>query len=159
MLILECSKADYWGQAFIVPLFSVAFTLVLVLITLRDLFISYHDANPLCKPMLRAVFCLITLICLFGAHFPTFRYGVFLPTVSEDDIQYRQGCITSVTEVPFSPRYSISNGTETYRASLVQVDEDMFYFLSAEELEIGQEIAISYLPRCNMVLTCQIVGD
>lgn len=159
MLILECSKADYWGTAFVVPLLSIAFTLVLTLIALRQLFLSFRDADPLRKPILRAVSCLITLIWLFGVHFPTFRYGIFLPTVSEDDAQCRQGYITSITEVPFSPRYSIQNGTETYRASLVQIEGDTFYFLSAEGLEVGQEIVISYLPQCDMVLTCQIAGD
>ena len=159
MIILECSKADYWGPAFVVPLLCVAFALALLLIELRQLFFSYRDAEPLRKPVLRAVASLLTLICLFGVHFPTFRYGVFLPTVSEDDVQYRQGYVTSITEVPLSPRYSISNGAETYRASLVQVDGDVFYFLHADGLEIGQEIVISYLPRCNMVLTSQIVGN
>lgn len=159
MLILECSKADYWGTAFVVPLISIAFTLVLTLIALRKLLLSYRDADPLFKPILRAVSCLITMIWLFGVHFPTFRYGIFLPAASEDDAQCRQGYITSITGVPFSPRYSIQNGTETYRASIVQVDGDEFYFLHAEGLEVGQEIVISYLPRCDMVLTCQIVGN
>ena len=159
MLMLECTRADYWGTAFVVPLLSVAFMLVLALASLRNLLRSYRDATPLCKPILRAVFCLITLICLFGAHFPTFSHGVFLPTVSEEDAQHRKGYIVSIREVPFSPRYTVSNGAETYRASFVQVDGEEFYFLSAEGLEIGQEVVISYLPRCDMVLTCQVVEN
>lgn len=159
MVILECSKADYWGPAFLVPVFCIVFLFILTLIAIYMLFLSYRDANPLFKPTLRAVSCLITLLWLFGVHLPTFRYGIFLPTISEEDKQYRQGCITSITDVPFSPRYSIQNGTKTYRASIIEVDGNVFYFLSAEGLEIGQEIMISYLPRCDMVLTCRIAGN
>lgn len=156
MIILECSKADYWGPAFAVPLFSMTFALFLLFVAGRKLYISYRDAEPIGKPTLETAACLATLICLFLIHLPTFRYAIFLPTVSEKDIQYRQGYVTSVEEVPFSPRYSISKGAETYRASYVQINEDVFYFLCAEGLEIGQEIEISYLPQCDMVLTCRI---
>lgn len=159
MLVLECSKADYWAPAFITPMLSIAFMIVLTLMALGKLLLSYRNADPLHTPMLCAVSCLITLILLVIVHFPTFRNGVFLPLVSEDDVQCRQGYVTSIAEVPFSPRFSISNGAQTYRASIVNVDENEFFFLSAEELEIGQEIVISYLPLCNMVLTCQIAGD
>lgn len=157
MIILECSKSDYWGTAFVVPVLSVVFIFLLGLISLQKLIRSYQDAKPLRKPILRTVSCFITVIYLFGVHFPTFRYGVFLPAVSEEDVQYRQGYVTSITNVPFSPRYSIAGDEKTYRASLVQIDDDVFYFLNADGLKIGDKIAISYLPRCDMVLTCQVM--
>ena len=159
MLILECSKSDYWGTAFVVPLLSVAFIFLLGLISLQKLFRSYQDAKSLRKPILCTISCLITVIYLFVVHFPTFRYGVFLPTVSEEDVQYKEGCVTSITNVPFSPRYSIEGDEKTYRASFVQIDDVVFYFLNAEGLKIGDKIAISYLPRCNMVLTCQVAEN
>ena len=159
MLVLECTKADYWGPAFITPMLSLSFMLVLVLIDLIKLLLAYRNGNSLSKPMLRALSCLITLLLLWTAHFPTFRHGIYLPMVSEDEEQYAQGYITSISGVPFSPRFSISNGIQTYRASIVQVDEDPFFFLSAEGLEVGQKIGISYLPLCNMVLSCQITEE
>ena len=159
MLFLECAKLDYWGPAFVVPLLSTIFVLILVLISLRTLFHSYRDADPLRKPILRTASVLITFLCLVYLHFPTFRYGIFLPMVSEEDTQYRLGSVTSVTEVPFSPRYSIGDDPKTYRASLVRIDEDVFYFLNAEGLEMGEEIEITYLPQCNMVLSCQVVDN
>lgn len=159
MLILECSKSDYWGPAFVIPLVSILFVLILAIISLWKLALSCRSDEPLRKPILQAVFGITTLILLFVAHFPTFRYGIFLPMVSEDDVQCKQGCVTSVAQVPMSPRFSIQNSEETYRASLVEVDGDVFYFLSAEGLEAGQEIVVTYLPRCNMVLSCQLIGE
>lgn len=159
MLILECAKADYWRTAFLIPILSTAYILVLLLIALWNLVHSYRHSEPLVKPILGTVSCLITLILLFGIHFPTFRHGVFLPTVTEGEVQYRQGRVTTITDVPFSPRYSISDSSQTYRASLVWVDGEEFYFLCAEGLELGQEIVISFLPRCDMVLTCQVVKE
>lgn len=159
MFILDCTRADYWQTAFVVPMLSLAFCLLLSLIALWKLVLSYRYSEPLSKPILYAVSCLITLTCLYGLHYPTFRHGIFLPAVTEDDAQYKQGYITAMTEVPFSPRYSISNSSQTYRASLVRIDGEEFYFLCAEGLEIGQEIVISFLPRCDMVLTCQVVED
>ena len=78
---------------------------------------------------------------------------------AEEDAQYAEGYITSITEVPLSPRYSIQHSSETYRASLVELDGKTFYFLSAKGLKVGQEIAISFLPKCDMVLTCQVVQN
>ena len=159
MLVLECSKADYWGPAFATPMLSLVVMFIPVLIALGKLVHSYRNADLPHISILRALSCILTFILLLVCHFPTIQKGIFLPTVSEDEAQYRQGYITSIEDVPFSPRFSISNGTRTYRASIVQVEEDEFFFLSAEGLEIGQEIVISYLPQCNMVLTCQIVEN
>ena len=157
MFILECTRDDYWGPAFAIPLFSIVSICLITVVAFRNLFFSDHDLDQRRKLMCHVVSCMITLICLIGVHFPTFRHGIFLPIVQDDEPQSRQGYVTAITEVPLSPRYSISNGTETYRASLVQIDGDEFYFLSAEGLEVGQEIVISYLPQCSMVLTCQII--
>ena len=157
MFILECTKADYWQTAFVIPVWSIAFILVLSLMAVWKLICARRDTEPLGKPILCTISCLITMTFLFGAHFPTFRHGVFLPTVTEDDTQAIQGYVTAITDVPFSPRYSISDSPRTYRASLVCVDGKEFYFLCAEGLEIGQEIIISFLPKCDMVLTCQVV--
>lgn len=159
MFILECTKADYWLTAFVIPILSTAFLLFLSVIALLKLIRSYWDSEPLYKPIVGAVSCLITLVIIFGVHFPTFRHGVFLPTVTEDEAQYSQGYVTAITDVPFSPRYSVSDSSQTYRASLVSINGKEFYFLCADGLEIGQEIIISFLPRCDMVLTCQIVED
>lgn len=159
MLILECTKADYWRTAFLIPILSMAYILVLLLIALWNLIHSYRHSEALVKPILGTVSCLFTLIFLFGIHFPTFRHGVFLPTVTEGEAQYMQGRVTAITDVPFSPRYSITDSTQTYRASFVWVNGEAFYFLCAEGVEIGQEIVISVLPRCDMVLTCQVVKE
>ena len=159
MLILECTRADYWQTAFVVPVLSIVFLLVLTLIALCKLVLSYRDSEPLCKPMVGAISCLITLVILFGVRFPTLRHGIFLPTVTEDEVQYSQGYVTAISDVPFSPRYSISDSLQTYRASIVRVNGEEFYFLCAEGLEIGQEVVISFLPRCDMVLTCQVIKD
>ena len=159
MLLLECSKADYWGPAFAVPMFSFAFSLALVIVALLKLLRAYRDDDPLLKPILRAVFCVIISISLFCVHFPTLQYGIFLPTTLENDAQCRQGVVTAIAEVPFSPRYAIQNSSETYRGSFVWIDGDVFYFLNAEGLEVGQNVMISYLPRCYMVLSCEIVNS
>lgn len=159
MLILNCTKEDYWGTAFVIPVLSIAFLLILVLIDLWNLIRSYRHSDSLRKPVLQTIFCLMTLAFLFYAHFPTLRHGVFLPVVTEKEVQYKQGYVTSIADVPFSPRYSISGGEETYRASLVLINGEEFYFLSAEGLEIGKEIVISFLPKCDMVLTCQVVRE
>ena len=159
MLILECSNSDYWGPAFVVPLVSISVILIFVIIRLWNLIRCRRNYESLRKPMLQIAFGITTLIFIFIAHFPTFRYGVFLPTVSEEDRQYRQGCVTSVTPVSLSQRFSIQGSSETYRASLVQIDRDVFFFLTAEGLDVGQEIEITYLPRCQMVLSCQVVDQ
>ena len=159
MYILECTKADYWRTAFVIPVLSITFLLVLLAIALWKLVCSCRHSEPLCKPIFGVVSCLITFVLLFNVHFPTFRHGIFLPTVTEDDAQYKQGYVTGISDVPFSPRYSISDSSQTYRASLVYVNREEYYFLCAEGLEIGQEIIISFLPRCDMVLFCQVVED
>lgn len=159
MFILECTKADYWGTAFVIPVLSIAFLLILSVIALWKLVRSYRDAELLFKPILGAVSALITLVILFAVHFPTFRRGILLPTVAEYEAQCTQGYVTAITDVPFSPRYSISGSSQTYRASLVSVYGKEFYFLSAEGLEVGQEVIITYLPQCDIVLTCRVVED
>lgn len=157
MYILECTKSDYLRTAFVIPALSIALPLFLSVIAFCKLVRSHRDSEPLCKERLGVVSCLITLVLLLSVHFPTFRHGVFLPTVKESEIQYSQGYVCSITEVPFSPRYSISGNPKTYRASYVQINGEEFYFLSAEGLKIGQNVAISYLPRCNMVLICKVI--
>ena len=159
MFTLSCLKEDYWQPAFVVPLLSMAFCLLILLISLWRLFLSFRDSEPLSKPICKAVFCFMTLACLCSIHYPTFRHGIFLPMVTEDDVQYMQGYVTAIEEVPFSPRYSISDESQTYRASFVKIGDEMFYFLHAAGLEIGQKVGISFLPKCEMVLTCQVIEN
>ena len=159
MYILECTKSDYLITAFVIPVLSIFFLLVLFMNALWKLVRSYRDSEPLRKAIHGVVSVLITLVLLFCAHFPTFRYGVFLPTVTDSERQYSQGYVSNITEVPFSPRYSISGNPKTYRASYVQINGEQFYFLIAENLKVGQEVVISFLPKCNMVLTCMVIRE
>ena len=159
MFILDCTRADYWQVAFVIPVLSLGFCFFLSLLALWKLVLSCRHFESLSKPILYALSCVITLICLFIFHYPTFRHGIFIPSVTENDVQHKQGYVTAISDVPFSPRYYISNSSQTYRASIVQIDGEDFYFLCAEGLEIGQEITISFLPKCDMVLTCQVVTD
>ena len=159
MFVLKCTMADYWVTAFVIPAMSIAFLLVLSVIALWKLVRTYRDNETLYKPARRAISYLITLVFMFYVHYPTFRHGIFLPTVTEEDTQYRRGYITAITSVPFSPRYSISDSSKTYRASLLTINGKELYFLCAEGLEIGQEIIVTFLPRCDVVLTCQVIDD
>lgn len=85
---------------------------------------------------------------------PTWKYSMYLPFEKEEDSVSLCGQIDRIMPVQNSPRYTIGDDSENRFASIVTIDGEGFYFLTAEGLKEGTTVEINYLPRSHMVLDC-----
>lgn len=94
------------------------------------------------------------LAFFFATTWPTAKYSIYLPSESVEDAIYTSGEIERISSVTGSPKYHIGDGKTAYLASMVTIDGEEFYFLTAEGLKEGMTVEINYLPRSRMVLDC-----
>ena len=90
---------------------------------------------------------------------PTFQYSRYLSSESIEDAVATAGTIDRVSAVFASPKYHIGDDQTAYLASIVTIDGEKYYFLTADGLQSGQQVRINYLPKSHMVLDCVSDGD
>ena len=94
------------------------------------------------------------LVFFFFRTWPTFQYSRYLPFESAEDVIYSSGIIEDVAPVRFAPRFNIGDDPKSYEASIVTIDGEEYFFLTADGLQKHQPIDFSFLPRSRMVLDC-----
>lgn len=94
------------------------------------------------------------LAFFFATTWPTAKYSIYLPSESVEDAIYTSGEIERISSVTGSPKYHIGDDKTAHLASMVTIDGEEFYFLTAEGLKEGMTVEINYLPRSRMVLDC-----
>lgn len=97
---------------------------------------------------------LIAIILFLSGTIPTLKYTVYLVNEKpEDSIQFT-GNVEAIREAVSSPRYHVSDeDSNIVRASIVKLDGNDYYFMTAKGLNIGDSIIVTYLPKSRIALS------
>lgn len=118
------------------------------------------DLIPLIFPVVITVIAVVGNI--LGPTWPTLQYSRFLPFESEEDSIVLSGQIESLSPVPYM-RFIIDGknygGASKWQydgagPSIIRVNGENFYIVTAAGLTVGSRITIRYLPKSRMVLDC-----
>lgn len=172
MIEYHFSKDDYLSNAFYPLLLGFIFASAIVLFVFVKTCVQIHKArssgsirtlSSLLKLIGPSVLSIIGVIAFgIGPVWPTFQYSRYLPFESEKDSVALLGQIEGLSPVP-GIKFKI--GDETYAAlneaqytgdgpSIVSIDGQKFYIVTAGGLNVGSYVKIIYLPRSHMVLDC-----
>lgn len=159
------SYEEYYLKSLIIPLILMLFGIGLLAVSiwrLRKCIGKISDKSV--KFIKRFLYLLLpSYSILFGIilcaiSFQSLKYSIHLINESKDDCYTLVGQVEKITPVSNSPRYTGNHG-EVVRASIVTVDGVQLYFMSADHLNIGERIKVSYLPHSTMVLSYNISDE
>ena len=164
MIQYHFTKYDYSSGAVRPLLIGVAFCTILSLYLLLKIFIDirrkrkdFHTMTiggklRLFIPVLSIIYLFVFLMTFI---WPTLKYSRYLPFESEEEAVIFSGQIECISPVLHSPKYTIGDEKLPCVASIVTINGEEFYFLTADGLNIGMSVEISYLPQSHMVLDCE----
>ena len=168
MVEYHFTRADYMKDAFYAVMVGLAFAALIILYTLIKMIVQIHksrstgklDLIPLIFPVVITVIAVVGNI--LGPTWQTLQYGRFLPFDSEEDSIVLSGQIESLSPVPYM-RFIIDGknygGASKWQydgagPSIIRVNGENFYIVTAAGLTVGSRITIRYLPKSHMVLDC-----
>ena len=163
MTELHVSISDYSSSAGSSMLFwTISGCVIIGFAIVKDavVFLRNRKAEFSCISFRRKFNTLIRLFLPLAAMFvffvsftwPTFRYSRYLPSESIEDAVSTAGTIDRISAVFASPKYHIGDDQTAYLASIVTIDGEKYYFLTADGLQSGQQVRINYLTKSHMVL-------
>lgn len=170
MTELHFSISDYSSSAGSSMLFwAISGCVIIGLAIVKDavVFLRNRKAEFSCMSFRKKFNTLLRLFLPLAAMFvffvsftwPTFRYSRYLSSESIEDTVSNAGTIDRISAVFASPKYHIGDDQTAYLASIVTINGEKYYFLTADGLQIGQQVRINYLPKSHMVLDCVSDGD
>ena len=168
MVEYHFTRADYMKDSFYAVMVGLAFAALIILYTLIKMIVQIHksrstgklDLIPLIFPVVITVIAVVGNI--LGPTWPTLQYSRFLPFESEEDSIVLSGQIESLSPVPYM-RFIIDGknygGASKWQydgagPSIIRVNGENFYIVTAAGLTVGSRITIRYLPKSHMVLDC-----
>ena len=171
MVEYHFTRADYMKDAFYAVMVGLAFAALIILYTLIKMIVQIHksrstgklDLIPLIFPVVITVIAVVGNI--LGPTWPTLQYSRFLPFESEEDSIVLSGQIESLSPVPYM-RFIIDGknygGASKWQydgagPSIIRVNGENFYIVTAAGLTVGSRITIRYLPKSHMVLDCTLL--
>lgn len=149
---------EYYHNSLTIPLFFCTITVFLAifsLITLKRIMKLPRERAGVTHRFLVALpislTCTVSISILLVSML-SLKHGIYLLAEKPGQEEQWSGQVTKIESVPLSPRYKDGNGY-IMRASIVTVEGKEFYFMSADDIAIGDHLQLSYLPHSNMVLS------
>lgn len=158
---MSFSYSEYYNNAFIIPLVFLIVSICFV----SGAIINYsrtskkvglEESNNKKSLILMLISCVVAFI-IISTQMKTLMYGINLAGETVEDAVKYVGDVQSIEKVSQSPRYMHNDSVA--RASIVEVGGKKFYFMSASEIEVGNKISITYLPKSTMVLSYELTDD
>ncbi len=148
---MKFSYELYKKATLIWPLISCILGSVLIISAILYMFFSKSGYK---HKLTRSISFVLLAIYLIVFNAPVLKYGIYLINENPNSFLVVEGRIDSIEEYSHSPKYTL----ESYvvYASIVTVDGEEYYFMTAENINIGENIEIIYLPNSHIVLEYKI---
>ncbi|MBE6542804.1 MAG: hypothetical protein E7675_00235 [Ruminococcaceae bacterium] len=158
---MHFSYSEYYNNGFVIPLFfliaSFSFAVISIINYRRKVKKATLEQSNNKKSLILILISCIVAVIIVSTQMQTLMYGINLVGESAEDAIEYAGEIKRIEKVDQSPRY-MHNGS-VVRASIVDVGEMSFYFMTASGLKVGDKINITYLPNSTMVLSYELTDD
>lgn len=101
--------------------------------------------------LLMAIFVFVAMLIV---NVPHLKHTIYLVTEKETDVLISEGVVEEIRDIRNSPRYDYNKTVA--RASIVTVGGTAYYFMTKGNLEVGDTVILSYLPKSKIVLQCEL---
>ncbi|MCB9498818.1 MAG: hypothetical protein H6687_02900 [Bacillales bacterium] len=148
---MDFAYHDYYLNMYIMPI--IVFIIITIGVTTTLFNVINAAKSPLPK-WLTISFCLFIASFLFIQAFSQFRFGYYLHEETPENAIVTEGVIEKIKEDKLSARY-FYDGKPT-KSSIITISGKDYYFMMLGNLEIGDEVSITYLPKSTIVLSVTI---
>lgn len=145
---------DLYKKATLIwPLISCIIGLILIISAIIFMIISKSGYKT--KIIQSSTYILVAIyLIIFNA--PVLKYGIHLFNENPESSLVITGTIDEIQSYSKSPKYTLEDRIAF--ASIVTIDDETYYFMYAEEIDVGEYIEIVYLPNSHIVLEYNIIN-
>ena len=124
---------------------------------IKNLVIFLRNKDYKSLKLFACVFSLMICCALLLINCSRMKRGIYLPFERQQQLESITGNIDQFERDRFSPRFSLTIGSEeTYSyGGIVVIDGEAYYCLSYHNWRDGDNVSILYLPKSRIILRCE----